>query len=252
MSAGFARRAFTVTWCLLTVVALAYLAGLFLWASGPPDMASISVDPLVERPGQIEQRAGVTERITRLEDALETLKHDNAALKTRVKALESARETGAPVAEAPSADPVVTGSIRPTRPAGLPESAITVTYAPLPDDGFAEAPLPGSPLPIAGENAATRTRFAVELAGGLTAAEARKRWAALKQAHAALLEPLEARAASGGGGDALRLLAGPFQNAASAAELCVRLRAAGEGCRETVFTGTPLTGQTAKTAGADQ
>ncbi|MXN66982.1 hypothetical protein GR183_18875 [Stappia sp. GBMRC 2046] len=157
----------------------------------------------------------------------------------------------APEIEAPSAgvDPAT-----PVRIVALPKAGEPATVGSIPDEGT--PPASGedrkaviSIAPPAGKTAGealSRTDFAVDL--GLYPSEdaARKTLSAIKE-HLALLEgTLEPRvrpapAASGGRKDEVRLLIGPFANAADAAAACVLLSAREVPCRPNIFAGTPLT-----------
>ena len=140
----------------------------------------------------------------------------------------------------------ITSSLREENRHSTPVPEVSVRYLPLPGDGFGDEGLDGSPLPTAGEIVPTRTLFGVELAQATSADALKKEWAALSSRHGSLLGRLEVRQQKGdpGRGDegesGLRLIAGPFPNAAGAALLCARLRAAGTPCKETVFTGEGL------------
>lgn len=123
-------------------------------------------------------------------------------------------------------------------PSGRPVAPATVRMLPMPADGFADTGFEASPLPVAAA-APTTTQFAVAVAQGRTATELRVRWKSLQSLHPTLLGSLEARQAATSDG-ALRLLAGPFRNAAQAAALCARLQSAAPDCTATAFLGAPL------------
>jgi hypothetical protein len=96
----------------------------------------------------------------------------------------------------------------------------------------------------AGESAAIRTEFAVDLGGDPSLEGARSLWSALKAQHGPVLDglrPLVAVRENGAGGAIeLRLVVGPLANAAAAARLCATLATAGLACQATVFEGQRL------------
>ena len=115
----------------------------------------------------------------------------------------------------------------------------------MPIDGFGDILVTGSPLPVAGTKTPTQTRFGVELATALSPDGLKKEWTALSGRHEELLGKLEIRRQTTGEGSArgpreMKLIAGPFANAAGAALLCARLQAEGAFCKETVFSGDPF------------
>jgi hypothetical protein len=115
---------------------------------------------------------------------------------------------------------------------------------PMPIDGFAEVGVEQAPLPIAGPRSPTRTLFAIQLVEKLKLAKTGARWMELKRRHAGILGHLQPRTVAipskGRRGIIVTLIAGPFNNAASAALACARLKAAGTKCKSTIYTGTPV------------
>ena len=114
----------------------------------------------------------------------------------------------------------------------------------MPGNGFAEVGIEQAPLPIAGPRSPTRTLFAIQLAEKLKPGSSSARWIELKRRHAGILSHLQPRTVAipskGPKKKAVTLIAGPFNNAASAALACARLIAAGTKCKSTIYTGTPI------------
>lgn len=89
----------------------------------------------------------------------------------------------------------------------------------------------------------TASGFAVELGTTLRLTDADGLWASLLDQHGDLLDQLDPRVMvqeAGDGSLELRLVAGPFANAADAILLCSRLRDRGQICRNTLFDGQRL------------
>ena len=152
-------------------------------------------------------------------------------------------------------------------PPGLPEAAAAPSPTPTPP---ANAPIqlmpPGlaagapAPTPI-GEAAirsgaivplppprptpgATRASFGLDVGGAPDLAAARQVWSGLLSARGALiasLQPIASRRPGANGASELRVVLGPFADAADAASACARLQALGTACVPTLFIGDPLT-----------
>lgn len=93
-----------------------------------------------------------------------------------------------------------------------------------------------------GDGQTERSDFAVDLGGYATLAALSKDWAAIRQRQKALLGDLAPRASlSDVNGDLeVRLVAGPFSNAAHAITMCAQLQARNQACQPTLFVGQPL------------
>lgn len=185
----------------------------------------------VAREGEL---ARLSAEISELKKAVQELQGREAVLQRRFDDL--AKELGLTTATLPKAAATANG--RSSQP------PVIVTYHPLPSHGFGDTRLDVSPLPIA-TVAPTQTQFAVELGEDQTVEALKARWAALQAQHGDLLAGLDTRhapAAEGAAtpGQKLRLLAGPFSNAADAVTLCLRLKSADLACKETVFAGERL------------
>lgn len=217
-----------MAWVILAGFALAYLSGLYLFYVG----GSMS--------------AGYAERHTLAQAAhgaagIESLRGEIAALRQRVEQLQRREDDlRERLATMEAAFGPNTASLPPQshEASMIRRSPVSVTYSPLPQDGFGDLMIDRSPLPVSGGGQAMKTMFGVELARGESTGALRKKWAQLGAEHKALLAGLQARSAEGpADSDALRLIAGPFPNAAEAAQLCASLRAAKSECTETVFSG---------------
>jgi hypothetical protein len=173
--------------------------------------------------------------VTNLRRAVQDLHAANEKLRRRLAELQSAL--------GPTTGSLPGTQIPAPRQAAAPaEPRISVTYMPLPRDGFGDTRLDASPIPIANGAAPTKTLFAIAIAEAKSSDSLRRRWLALKAEHGELLDGLEARQIEAAGQPKanLRLLAGPFANAAEAARLCARFKATNVTCTETVFEGEKL------------
>lgn len=87
----------------------------------------------------------------------------------------------------------------------------------------------------------SQTLFAIDLGTYRTMAALDTGWQKAKQDHAGLLGELNALANvdDGQNGVELRLLAGPFRNAADAASYCARLVSQGRNCQPSLYIGQP-------------
>lgn len=247
------RRLYIAAWLALATVALGYFASLFkstqnlgstaflpsIFSNAP----SAGSDATNADPAVSQAIARMATEIDSLKAALEASRKENAALTAHVRTLESA--FGPTTASLPPGN-------QPARPApdesakkqaGNAPPNVEVEMRPMPVDGFSEE-IERAPLPIARPAKSTRTLFAVEIATGLSADEAKVQWQNISKKHASLLAKLEPRKVRTTGGQAGKgaytLIAGPFNNAAAAALMCARLSIAGMNCSSTSFTGTPL------------
>ncbi len=87
-----------------------------------------------------------------------------------------------------------------------------------------------------------RTEFAIDLGGYASLATLAKGWKDLKSKQKELVGDLAPRASLSdkNGRLEVRLVAGPFANAAHAITLCAQLQAAGRACQPTLFIGQPV------------
>lgn len=258
MRPGWTIRRHVLAWLVLAVFASLYLAKLYYFppsgrsAAEPAAPAVRAQDDSPFSGGAAErdlvsqeEAEGLRSEIATLRQQVETLEQEGETLRRRLARIEKAfgPDTGAlPPQEAERS---ATGSVREEKADFPPLPPATVTLSPLPDDGFGDTMIDASPLPVANERTAHKTLFGVELASGSTAGDLEREWAALNERYEELLGRLEARRRkdkeSGSDGPAeMTLIAGPFPNAAGAAQLCARLNADGARCKATVFAGEAL------------
>lgn len=152
------------------------------------------------------------------------------------------RAAAAPVrvVELPKAtpsEPVATGSI-PT--AEMTPPAITRDLA----EAMVIRPADPAGRTLGSSATIGRSDFAIEIGRYASRAEADAAWIGFRDAHKDRMADLRALTAPVEGADGIRLLAGPFANAALAAVACLRLSEDGSSaCRPTFFVGEPLDGQ---------
>jgi len=259
MTPALTRRLYISAWLLLGTVALGYFYYLFNSVLNPPDIQASAPPaaqyrksaPVKAAPTGMSADTSVSQaiahlrvEINNLKGALKVVSRENAALKAQFKALEDA--FGPITASIPK------GTAKP-RPRDMKTKAkmgsasapmIEVTMRPMPSDGFAEISVEQAPLPIAGPRAPTRTLFAIQLVEKLKPEKTGARWMELKKRHAGILGHLQPRTialpSKGPRKKAVTLIAGPFNNAASAALACARLKAAGTKCKSTIYIGSPI------------
>lgn len=187
------------------------------------------------------QTLALREEMETLRRHVEELKRREETLNERVSTIESA--FGPATASLPKQ-----GDPNPARGKTLAYGRLTarapdadISYLPLPADGFGDNGIAAvSPIPVAGIKKPTQTLFGVELGKASSADALQKKWKALTVAHYTLLSRLDIRSqkiSSRDGNTAMKLIAGPFPNAADAARLCAKLKAAGTNCTETIFSG---------------
>ncbi len=203
-------------------------------------------------------------QIEALEEREATLTAANSSLARRVSALESLIDdmiTGSVSAEsrtAPSdnaADDIVA-----SRPVPVPGGSVAVRLVPLDpqeidaaNTGDGDALPADLPAAAVAERAAeeaktipsttTRTDFGVDLGGAANFDALAERWKSFKSKHPDLLGDLVPMVAAREDVDReieLRLVAGPFSNAADAAVFCARFHDEGVRCRPAVFEGQRL------------
>lgn len=259
MTPTLTRRLYLSAWLMLGVVALGYFYYLFnsvlnppvMQASAPPAAQLRKSVPVKASPARMSADTSVSQAIAQmrveidhLKGALKVANRENAALKARFKMLEDA--FGPITASLPkeTAKPQPDDMKTKAKMGSAPAPKIEVTMRPMPSDGFAEVGVEQAPLPIAGPRAPTRTLFAIQLAEKLKPEKTGARWIELKKRHAGILGNLQPRTialpSKGPRKKAVTLIAGPFNNAASAALACARLKAAGTKCKSTIYTGSPI------------
>lgn len=178
-------------------------------------------------------------RVETMRQELATLKRRELILETRIADLQEAL---GPTTSALSSDSGG-GAVARSAKTGL-RNRVDIARSPLPGDGFGDGLIERSPVPMASSAQPTQTRFGVALGEESTLADLRKRWLALVAKYPPQLKNLEARYASARDGSGLRLIAGPFNNAADAAVLCAKMKTRKLACEQAVFSGHSLEGET--------
>lgn len=136
--------------------------------------------------------------------------------------------------KATPAEPVATGSI-PTAEVTPPAITRDLTEA------MVIRPVDPSGRTLGSSATIGRSDFAIEIGRYASRAEADAAWIGFRDAHKDRMADLRALTAPVEGADGIRLLAGPFANAALAAVACLRLSEDGtSACRPTFFVGEPL------------
>lgn len=153
----------------------------------------------------------------------------------------SVSETGSPDGPAGVSRPVRTIDVG-FVPLPLDEARIDGALAPSEDEIFAEISALAHPLARRFPSQVVKTRFAIEVGAEPTMEAARDRWTALQRAHEPLLGGLDPVVAIAEGGDSLqlRLLAGPFIDAADAITTCAALLEQEIDCRAVRSEGQKL------------
>jgi hypothetical protein len=168
---------------------------------------------VIQPPPPIRAPAFSEFELARMADTLRTLAADRDRLATRLDRLER------------SVDDITAAVPKEKAPIAVPTPAPEL---------LGRVPAPDSAL--------TRTEFAVDLGADASIEALRARWAKLRD-HSVLVElkPLvSVRDGKPPGTAELRLVAGPFANAADAARACAALAAAKIICQTTVFDGQRL------------
>jgi len=190
------------------------------------------------------QTLALREEIEILRRHVEELKRREETLNDRVSTIESAfGPTTASLPKQGDPNPALGKTLAYGRNTSQAPSA-EISYLPLPADGFGDSAVSAaSPIPVAGIKKPTRTLFGVELGKAGSTDALQKKWEALTAEHTTLLSQLDIRSQKTSPHDGkpeMKLIAGPFPNAADAARLCAKLKATGTDCTETVFSGGTL------------
>ncbi|TAK50133.1 MAG: hypothetical protein EPO23_02670 [Xanthobacteraceae bacterium] len=253
--------------------AVAALAGALLLARLAPGARwqEAGEADLVQRQAHLlkQARDGQNEA-RRLSAALDVLSADRDRLYARVTALEQemesvtgsvaqqARRTAAPPpTPSPPAQPslllAATSMPAPMPPIAMPE--IVRATPPVPAPAVVEPPPPSAPPETAKPAAAPapqdapdisapRTEFGIDLGGAGSVDGLRALWSGMQKAHGATLDGLRPimmmKERHGGQGLQLRLIAGPFADAAAAARLCATLATPERPCETALFDGQRL------------
>jgi hypothetical protein len=271
-------KLYLVTWALLAVGALAYLATLALQpAGGPPAKQQAAKQQAAKQPaaeppdhgpavramakaladmGHAMRRSftQVQKDVSLLKQGLEEREAQDkavtsrlAALEQRVTAIDAAQAAAAEAAKAKAADKTA----RKARPARKAPHVINVPQADAGGRALAKTAPPletGSIAPTShitfGEavvKPSARAAYAVQLAAGPSLQGLRQSWGQLVERHATALATLQPRVvAPRTEGGAYRLLAGPIETKADADRVCAEMGVGRGGCFVTAYTGTPL------------
>jgi len=172
------------------------------------------------------------EELTALRKTVDGLRQQNDALVLRIDALEKRRFDE------------FTGSIDRSDFGPLPARAVPPPAAK--PTGAKTGEVTGSTPRTAASQAATRqageTGFGLEIGTFADMTSLRARWRDLQQVHPDLFGALDAVASvrDRGGRTELLLVAGPYGNAATAAQACRDVESEGIGCTPAFFLGQPL------------
>ena len=252
-------------WC---IAAFALVAPEYLSPPGPERVVvGLDTDPIMtgsldrNRPGDTDFRKeleGLRRDLAGAVKATVALRGENRRLSERVAALEYGLGD-------------VTGSVtvaeRGDRQAPAPEPAeTTIKVVDLPEPAVPQAeenapparsPPPIEPPvqsptekaedtvdtpPVSAPKVASRSDFAIDLGPFASLRALQSAWRTARDDNEALLGRLSPRALIRDGIDGiqLRLVAGPFKNAAAAADLCARLKTKGLRCTPSLFAGQPF------------
>jgi hypothetical protein len=191
------------------------------------------------------QTARVNDRdeVRRLAESVRVLAADRDRLLARIDTLERSVDdmTGSITRQTDSAARQ-TEPPAAARPAETSSSATATVNVPVPRP----APLPPQTQPATAPLEATtaRAEFGIDLGGASSINGLRGLWAAAKSRYGAALDGLRPiislRETGRPGGVELRLVAGPFSNAASAARVCGTIAGSGALCQPALFDGQRL------------
>ncbi|MEO1199756.1 MAG: hypothetical protein AAFX39_11065 [Pseudomonadota bacterium] len=272
---GRIRKIVTALGWSAVAIGIASLTGLAaVTERGQDRIADLrSGDAFAETPGNTDaglsgpDLAWLTREISRLRAETQRIDEERGVLADQLAALEAelGPVTGSIPSEtqAPDARPLTAPSDpdMPAPPSAGPisdlDGSVRVTYSPLPvadldDAASLEAAQDAVDADLAGMASAdaqttiprqTQTRFGVDLGTATSLEAARGIWQALSSAFPGLLgalDPVIAIEEDLDAGLRLKLLAGPFVNAADAARLCEELRNRGVGCSAAPFDGQQL------------
>ncbi|MEZ5841572.1 MAG: hypothetical protein R3D02_14465 [Hyphomicrobiales bacterium] len=213
-----------------------------------PDPASVAAKPKAPLPA-----TPVTVEMTALDPATAP-EQDPAAAQTPAPALEpidiapdADKAAEAPMIDAPAADgsdaePLTTGSVPDAAAAlALKDAAPTTLPTPKPEAVVPRTVSAGDVRSLSAP--ASRTSFGLDLGSAASMSELASKWAALNTVYGPALKGLTPVAAISEDVDrqiALRLIVGPFANAADAAARCAEVQSAGNPCKPAIYEGQRL------------
>ncbi len=157
-----------------------------------------------------------------------------AALSSTPEPVRPVRIVGLPGPGTPA--PETTAAIP---PAPAPEEALTVPEDPAAD--LIIRPVDPAGRTIGSADRIGRSDFAIEIGRYASRSAASDSWESFASAHTDRMSGLRALTQpAGDDSEAVRLLAGPFANAAAASVACLRLELEQKTCAPTLFSGEPL------------
>lgn len=222
-------------WLCVAAIASIYLYGLITGSIGGQAQLTPQIHTAQPASGGIP--TGDFDSAT-LAGQVELLRREINALKQRERLLETR------VADLQSALGPMTSSLANSGPA-----PVAISRSALPGSGFGDGIDETSAIPIASVSQPTRTMFAIELGQDPSLDGLRRRWRGLLAKHNAELKDLEIRYVaiepeSPKAKARLKLIAGPFSNAADAATVCAKLKARRRSCLQTTFVGKKVEEET--------
>jgi hypothetical protein len=262
-------KVYLITWAMLAVGAVAYLALLafpqLVPALQPAEMAdrepAKGAGPAAAKALEAV-RGSLTEirkDVTQLQDAMGERVANEKTAQSRLTALEERVATIEPPQTPPATAPGPKPGDKTARK--LPDDVTTADIlaktkeeAPTPPPAQAAPPPPAAPIEtgsitskneiVFGEavvTPATRKDFAVQLAAGPSLQVLRQSWGQLVERHGSALATLKPRiVAPRSEGGIYRLLAGPVPTKADADRICAELGGGPKTCFVTAYAGSPL------------
>lgn len=220
------------------------MAGILRRDGGLAQVAQVAQTAQVPQAGQVATGSSDSAAETqRLAETVRGLAASDERIKTRLAAVEHDLDdmTGAITKQIAAADASRQSADGPSVAATAAAAAIVPTAA----SGFVASPPATKPAAAeAASPALPRTAYGVDIGSGLTIEALRARWNAIRTAHPQLFEGLQplvgVKEVPRANRVELRLLAGPFADAAAAARLCAALTPAGLFCQPTMFDGQHL------------
>jgi hypothetical protein len=182
----------------------------------------------------------------RLSSVVRGLAADGAEIKSRLASVEHDMDdvTGSISKEIEAADAARRSDNGPTITATAAVTAALTSTTPAPPSVSAFPPAAAAAPPDAAAPVSARAKYGVDIGSGLTLQALRARWATMRSAHPQLFEGLEPVASikevTRANRIELRLVVGPFAQAAAADQLCTALTAFGLFCQPTMFDGQRL------------
>ncbi|MGE3150429.1 MAG: hypothetical protein AB7K04_15340 [Pseudorhodoplanes sp.] len=232
------------TWGGLALTALVVAAAVGMSQAGAPPVA-----PGAQPAKPTAVAANLDREMRSLGEAMQRLMVDNDRLAARLgqteTALEAVKASAAQVRAEQDRSIRQAAQARTYNPVQLPPSPFAVVNVPLAPFPAGDELTTGSIAPkseAAASSTAAQTSFGIDLGSGPTIQSLRGAWYRIRNPRAALfagLHPVVSIRSEKPGVIELRLIAGPFANAAAAAKLCASLGIMP--CEPTIFDGQRLT-----------